>query len=148
MSPVVKRKGERFTLPSKHLLFILTILCTIMMLVTFGTNVFNRPFNRVVGYVIVPFEQGIAKAGEWLANRSDELVQIRTLLAENSALKEQVASAGMRIFLTICSDSISRDRKAPDGAAGRTTAAKVRMWNPASPSALTKQCMAATRPLP
>lgn len=42
--------------------------------------------------VIVPFEQGIAKAGEWLANRSDELVQIRTLLAENSALKEQVAS--------------------------------------------------------
>ena len=92
MSPVVKRKGERFTLPSKYLLFILTILCTIMMLVTFGTNVFNRPFNRVVGYVIVPFEQGIAKAGEWLANRSDELVQIRTLLAENSALKEQVAS--------------------------------------------------------
>ena len=90
MSPVVKRKGERFTLPSKYLLFILTILCTIMMLVTFGTNVFNRPFNRVVGYVIVPFEQGIAKAGEWLANRSDELVQIRTLLAENSALKEQV----------------------------------------------------------
>ena len=74
MSPVVKRKGERFTLPSKYLLFILTILCTIMMLVTFGTNVFNRPFNRVVGYVIVPFEQGIAKAGEWLANRSDELV--------------------------------------------------------------------------
>ena len=27
-----------------------------------------------------------------MANRSDELVQIRTLLAENSALKEQVAS--------------------------------------------------------
>ena len=78
MSPVVKRKGERFTLPSKYLLFILTILCTVMMLVTFGTNVFNRPFNRVVGYVIVPFEQGIAKAGEWLSNRSDELVQIRT----------------------------------------------------------------------
>lgn len=42
--------------------------------------------------MIVPFEQGIAKAGEWLSNRSDELVQIRTLLAENSALKEQVAS--------------------------------------------------------
>lgn len=49
---------------------------------------------------------------------------------------------------TICSVSISRDRKAPDGAAGRTTAAKVRMWNPASLLVLTKQCMAATRPLP
>lgn len=92
MSPIIKRKGERFTLPSKYLLFILTFVCTIMMLVTFGTNVFNRPFNRVVGYVIVPFQQGIAKAGGWLANRSEELVQIRTLLDENQKLKEQVAA--------------------------------------------------------
>lgn len=92
MSPIIKRKGERFTLPSKYLLFILTFVCTIMMLVTFGTNVFNRPFNRVVGYVIVPFQQGIAKAGGWLSNRSEELVQIRTLLEENQRLKEQVAA--------------------------------------------------------
>ena len=92
MSPVVKRKGERFTLPSKYLLFILTILCTVMMLVTFGTNVFNRPFNRVVGYVVGSEMCIRDRAGEWISNRSDELVQIRTLLAENSALKEQVAS--------------------------------------------------------
>ena len=92
MSPIIKRKGERFTLPSKYLLFILTFVCTVMMLVTFGTNVFNRPFNRVVGYVIVPFQQGIAKAGSWLSNRSEELVQIQTLLDENQKLKEQVAA--------------------------------------------------------
>lgn len=79
-------------MPSKYLLFILTFVCTVMMLVTFGTNVFNRPFNRIVGYVIVPFQQGIAKAGGWLSNRSDELVQIRTLLDENQRLKEQVAA--------------------------------------------------------
>ena len=71
--------------------------------------------------------------------RPEEAVSVPVILA---------ASAGMRIFSTICSVSISRDRKAPDGAAGRTTAVKVRMWNPASPSALTKQCMAAIRPLP
>ena len=71
MSPIIKRKGERFTLPSKYLLFILTILCTVMMLVTFGTDVFNRPFNALVGYVIVPFQQGIEKVGSWLYNRSD-----------------------------------------------------------------------------
>lgn len=79
-------------MPSKYLLFILTFVCTVMMLVTFGTNVFNRPFNRILGYVIVPFQQGIAKAGGWLSNRSDELVQIRTLLDENQRLKEQVAA--------------------------------------------------------
>ena len=62
-----------------------------MMLITFGTNVFNRPFNRVLGYIVVPFQQGISKAGEWISNRSDELVQIRTLLDENARLKEEIA---------------------------------------------------------
>lgn len=92
MSPVIKRKGERFTLPSKYLLLILTIVCTLMMLITFGTDVFNRPLNAVAGYVVVPFQQGIGKLGGWLSNRSEELVQIRTLLDENAALKEQVAT--------------------------------------------------------
>lgn len=92
MSPVIKRKGERFTLPSKYLLLILTILCTLMMLVTFGTDVFNRPLNTVVGYVVVPFQQGIGKLGGWLSNRSEELVQIRTLLDENARLKEEIAA--------------------------------------------------------
>nr|WP_300769849.1 rod shape-determining protein MreC [uncultured Acetatifactor sp.] len=92
MSPIIKRKGERFSLPSKYLLFILTVLCTVMMLVTFGTDVFNRPLNVVVGYVIVPFQQGIEKVGGWLSNRSEELVQIRTLLDENARLKEELAA--------------------------------------------------------
>lgn len=91
MSPVIKRKGESFTLPSKYLLLILTILCTMLMLVTFGTDVFNKPLNSVVGYVIVPFQQGIGKVGGWLSNRSEELIQIRTLLDENAKLKEEVA---------------------------------------------------------
>ena len=91
MSPVIKRKGEKFTLPSKYLLLILTILCTLLMLITFGTDVFNRPLNTVVGYVVVPFQQGIAKVGGWLSSRSEELVQIRTLLDENARLKEEIA---------------------------------------------------------
>lgn len=79
-------------MPSKYLLFILTILCTVLMLITFGTDVFNRPFNALVGYVIVPFQQGIEKVGGWLYNRSEELVQIRTLLDENAQLKEEMAA--------------------------------------------------------
>lgn len=91
MSPVIKRKGEKFTLPGKYLLLILTILCTVLMLITFGTDVFNRPLNAVVGYVVVPFQQGIGKLGGWLSNRSEELVQIRRLLDENARLKEEIA---------------------------------------------------------
>ncbi len=90
MSPIVKRKGEKFTLPSKYLLFILTILCAGMIILTFNTNIFSGPLNTVVGYVIVPFEQGISSVGSWLSSRSEELVQIRALLSENESLKAQV----------------------------------------------------------
>lgn len=79
-------------MPSKYLLLILTILCTGMMLVTFGTDVFNRPLNTVAGYIIVPFQQGISKVGGWLSSRSEELVQIRTLLDENALLREEIAA--------------------------------------------------------
>lgn len=79
-------------MPSKYLLLILTILCTGMMLVTFGTDVFNRPLNTVVGYVIVPFQRGISRMGGWLSSRSEELVQIRALLDENARLREEIAA--------------------------------------------------------
>lgn len=92
MSPIIKRKRERFTLPSKYLLLILTILCTLLMLITFGSDVFNRPLNTAVGYVVVPFQQGIGKLGEWLSNRSEELVQIRSLLEENERLRAEIAA--------------------------------------------------------
>ena len=92
MSPVVKRKGERFNLPGKYLLFILTVICILLMLLTFGTNVFDKPLNTSLGYVVIPFQQGISQAGEWLSKRSEELVQIRVLLEENARLKEEVAT--------------------------------------------------------
>lgn len=91
MSPVIKRKGERFTIPSKYLLFVLTCLCMLLMIVTISTDVLNKPINTAVGYVVVPFQQGIGNVGGWLSRRTEELSQIRQLLDENQALKEQVA---------------------------------------------------------
>ncbi len=61
-----------------------------MMMITFGTDVFNRPLNSVVGKVIVPFQQGIGKMGGWISNRSDELIQIRSLLDEKCQIKRTV----------------------------------------------------------
>ena len=77
MSPVVKKKGEKFTIPSKYLLFVLTCLCTVLMVVTISTNILNKPINSAVGYIVVPFQQGISKVGGWLSRRSDELIQIK-----------------------------------------------------------------------
>lgn len=90
MSPIIKRKGEKFTLPSKYLLFILTIMCAGIMILTFSTDAIDRPINSIAGYVIVPFQKGISSVGKWLGNRSEELIQIRDLMNENERLREQV----------------------------------------------------------
>lgn len=104
MSPIVRRKGEKFTLPGKYLLFILTILCTGAVILTFNTNIFSGPLNAVAGFLIVPFESGISTVGGWLSNRSEELVQIRSLLNENASLKEQIGE------LTIENTTLQQDR--------------------------------------
>ncbi|MBE5868117.1 MAG: rod shape-determining protein MreC [Lachnospiraceae bacterium] len=91
MSPIIKRKGERFTLPSKYLLFILTVLCTGLMILTFGTNILDAPLNTGAGYIVVPFQEGISKIGNYLNDRAEELGQIKALLAENEKLREENA---------------------------------------------------------
>jgi len=51
MSPIVKKRGEKFTLPSKYLLLIITILCICLMAITFTTDdVTLLPENYAAGY--------------------------------------------------------------------------------------------------
>ena len=104
MSPIIKRKGEKFTLPGKYLLFILTILCTGLIVLTFNTNLISAPISAVGGFIIVPLQDGVSKAGSWLGRRSQELVQIRSLLEENEKLKAQIDE------LTMENISLQQDR--------------------------------------
>lgn len=91
MSPVVKKKGEKFTLPSKYLLFILTILCVVLMILTFTTSALSTPLSYIAGTVVIPFEEGIAKLGSYLNEKTEMFQEIQDLIAENEALKAQVA---------------------------------------------------------
>lgn len=90
MSPVIKKKGEKFTLPSKYLLFILTILCCIMLVITFTTDIFDKPMGYAVNYVIVPYQKGISAIGSRLSAKKDELESITALMEENATLKAKI----------------------------------------------------------
>lgn len=90
MSPVIRPRKEKIVIPSKYLLFMLTIVCVAMMVITFQTDFLITPLNAVAGYVVVPFQNGISKAGTWMSDRSDELVQIRDVIEENKKLKQQI----------------------------------------------------------
>ncbi len=104
MSPIIKKKGEKFTLPSKYLLFILTVLCVALILITFNTNFLKGSSGTVLGYVFVPFQKGITTVSTYLNDRAQELERVRELLAENEALKQQVNE------LTIENTTLQQDR--------------------------------------
>ena len=90
MSPVVQQKGEKFTFTSKYLLFILTILCTVLMILCYTTSFMGSALNYAVGFIITPFEKGISETGYYLANRTEQIATIRDLLAKNEELQAQV----------------------------------------------------------
>ncbi len=91
MSPIIKKEKEKkFTLPGKYLLFILTILCIGLIVLTFNTNLLSAPVSAVGGFLITPLQNGISKAGSLISSRAEELEQIRSLLKENEELKAQI----------------------------------------------------------
>ena len=90
MSPVLKRPKEKFTLPSKYLLFLLTCICIAIMLLSFNAPAVNAPFNTVAGFLLVPFQNGIAEVGGWISDKSNQLLELKDVLEENQRLKEEV----------------------------------------------------------
>ena len=90
MSPVIKKKRNKVTLPGKYLLMILSAVCVILMIVTFRTDLFEGPLRAAAGYVVVPFQKGIASVGGYMYDRAEEMGQLKAVLEENQKLKEQV----------------------------------------------------------
>lgn len=90
MSPVLKRPKEKFTLPSKYLLFLLTLVCIGIMFLSFKTPNFNTPLNSVAGTILIPFQNGIAQIGSWITDKSDQLIELKDVLEENQRLKDEV----------------------------------------------------------
>ena len=104
MSPVIPQRGEKFTIPGKYLLFVLTIICIALIVISFNTDILSKPISAVSGFIVTPIQNGVSKAGEYLYGRKEDLKQLRSLLEENERLKEQVDE------LTIENIKLQQDR--------------------------------------
>ena len=60
------------------------------------TSVFEGVLKQAAGYVVVPFQNGIATIGGYLSDRSDELAQLKDVLALNKDLQEQIDQLTIR----------------------------------------------------
>lgn len=90
MSPVVKRKRDKFRLPTKYLLLVLSLVCVGTMVLSFTTDIFSKPLNYISGYVVVPFQKGLTNVGTYILNRTENLKNLENVMAENEELREKV----------------------------------------------------------
>ena len=90
MSMMKKKKKKNIHLKDKHLITIMTIICASLILLTVAAKVSFAPLRSVAGAFIVPFQNGISSAGNWLLDQTSGLRSAKTLSDENSKLQDQV----------------------------------------------------------
>lgn len=87
--PIRRREPFRPHIPGRYLLLLVTALCVGMILTTYYTDVLNGPLSGFANYVVIPFQDGVSKAGEWLIKREQLVSDIKELQKENKALRQE-----------------------------------------------------------
>lgn len=75
---------------SKTLLFILSVVCGIIIIVSFVLDFSSNPVNGAAGYVLTPLQSGINQVGGWLSDKMDYFENNLSLVQENEKLQAQV----------------------------------------------------------
>lgn len=80
-------------LASKYWLLILSVICILLMVLSFVSDgKTNTPFQVIADYTVVPMQKGINYVGTWLGDLGDNLETLKSLRKENEKLQEQVDS--------------------------------------------------------
>ncbi|MDO5591526.1 rod shape-determining protein MreC [Bacillota bacterium HCP3S3_F1_1] len=87
--PIRRREPFRPHIPGRYLLLLVTALCVGMILTTYYTDVLNGPLSGFANYIVIPFQDGVSKAGEWLIKREQLVSDIKELQKENEALRQE-----------------------------------------------------------
>lgn len=97
-------RKQKISIPAKYVLLLFTIICLIMMILSYATDLLDGPPEAIAGYTVVPFQKGISYVGSWLFDRSESIKELEALRAENAELKGQVDE------LTVEVDSLIQDK--------------------------------------
>ena len=88
---------NKINIPSKYILLALSVICIIMMVLSYATNIMNGAPQAVAGYTVIPFQKAIAYAGNWLFSRSESIKELEALRTENEELKNTVNELTIKI---------------------------------------------------
>ena len=85
------KKKNRYHMQTKHLIAVMTILCIGLIALSLSSRFSFAPVRSALGYVIVPFQNGInVVVGDWLTEQKNGFQSMKELAQENEDLKAQV----------------------------------------------------------
>lgn len=90
MSPYVRKPDEKYKLPTKYWLLILSAISTILMLLTFVFNFSLSPLHFIVSYTIIPMQKGISVVGDSIYQKKETFKTVNELVDKNNELMKQV----------------------------------------------------------
>lgn len=84
------RFNNKNKIPPKYILLILTIICLILIGVSFAFEEVLTPLRYITVVTITPMQKGINVVGEWVGDKLDMISDLQNLQAENQQLREQL----------------------------------------------------------
>jgi rod shape-determining protein MreC len=89
---MIMKKTTNDNLKNKYLLTVLSIVCILLIVVSFIDSSAVAPVKQVTGFLITPVQKGINGFGSWLSGLTDNFEDAETLRQENAELQAQVDS--------------------------------------------------------
>lgn len=93
-------RNKKNRLQSRHMLMILTGVCTVILFISLVFNISGGPLNAVAGYVFVPMQKGINGAGSFISDKANDFKTLGEVLKENKELKKQVDDLTVKLNST------------------------------------------------
>ncbi|MBO6108880.1 MAG: rod shape-determining protein MreC [Eubacterium sp.] len=85
-----KRKRSKLNIHPKYVYAFLTILCFVLIVLSFRFADSLVGFKTALGNVITPMQKGINSVGHFISDRMDYLTSKEELLKENEMLKQKI----------------------------------------------------------
>ena len=86
----VFRNSKKKQIETKHMLLILSIICTVAIFAGLIFNIKGGPLNTIAGYIFLPMQQGINNTGAWIFDKANDFRTLSDVLEENKSLKAQI----------------------------------------------------------
>lgn len=84
-------------IPSKYLLTILSIICIMLLFLSYSTGFSGGPLETVANHIFIPMQKGIDYIGSTIAISSADTKTRKELVSENEALQAQVEELNAKI---------------------------------------------------